>query len=147
MDSDVAEGRLTRYNYEHCYDWCVEYMAEPSTDKHLGTFGANGKYLYRAYSDEKDGNLRGFLVIRGDRWFPKLSGSNEIYAWRAASKLKPELEALFVPCYCTDFRGEHPENCKYRHITHSLVKDLMPEIFCVHETTKSAASADDDVSD
>jgi hypothetical protein len=82
MDEDVAEGRLVRYNYEHCYDWCVKYMPMPSEDKkkHLGTFGANGKYLYRAYSDGKDASSRGFPVIPGNRSFQSLEGSNEIYA-------------------------------------------------------------------
>ena len=148
MDEGVSEGRLVRYNYEHCYDWCVKYMPMPSEDKkHLGTFGANGKYLYRAYSDGKDANSRGFPVIPGNRSFQSLEGSNEIYAWRAVSKHKPELEALFVPCYCVDCRGAHPENCKYRHITHSLVEGLKPEIFTVHEKKKPAKKDSESDSD
>ena len=148
MDEDVAEGRLVRYNYEHCYDWCVKNMSKPSEDKkHLGTFGANGKYLFRAYSDGKDANPRGFPVIPENRSFQSLQGSNEIYAWRAVSKHKPELEALFVPCYCEDCRGAHPKKCKYRHITHSLVGGLEPEVYTVHEKKKQATEDSDSDSD
>ena len=78
MDKDVAFGKFTRYSYEHCYDWCVENMSKPPGDKkHLGRFGSNGKYIYRAYSDGTNANLRGFPVASKERFFQRLPGSNE----------------------------------------------------------------------
>ncbi len=86
--------------------------------KHGGTYGANGKYMYRAYSEGSDVNARGFPVVPKDRSFQKFPGSNEIYAVRRKHKYRPELEALFVPCYCVRCRDDNPASCQYRHITH-----------------------------
>jgi hypothetical protein len=145
MDADVAEGKLERYNYVHCYDWCVQNLQAPSGDgkKHLGTFGANGDYIYRAYSDGEDSNPRGFPVIPKDRSFQPLPGSNEIYAWRATHPYLPQLEALFVPCYCINCRNSRSDLCKYRVITHSLVEGLMPEYFMAHEVATPAGGVSD----
>jgi len=66
MDDDVACGDLIRYNYEHCFDWCTKWMPVTSDKKkHLGTFGANGAYIWRAYSKLGDANPRGFPVVGG----------------------------------------------------------------------------------
>jgi len=75
MDADVGEGKLIRYNFEHCYDWCVKEFSKPSGNRsHLGTVGANGDYLYRAYSDGTDENPRNFHVqyLQGP-YIPKTS--------------------------------------------------------------------------
>ena len=70
MDADVATGKFVRYNYEHCYEWCIKNMALPDEKKkHRGTFGANGNYFWRAYSDGEDVNEKGFPVIPDDRHF------------------------------------------------------------------------------
>jgi hypothetical protein len=47
MDAAVAAGGdLTRFNYNHCYDWTVANMHRPSQDKkHLGQLGAIGVFL------------------------------------------------------------------------------------------------------
>jgi len=148
MDDDVACGDLIRYNYEHCFDWCTKWMPVPSDKKkHLGTFGANGTYIWRAYSKLGDANPRGFPVVGGGRDFQRPTGSNEIYAWRATHSHLPQLEALFVPCYCTQCRSGAVGVCKYRHITHSLVSGLQSEIFITHVAKSGGAAADGSDSD
>jgi len=148
MDLDVAAGKFTRYNYEHCFDWCVNpenNMSAPSdAKKHLGTFGANGKYIYRAYSDGKDPNLRGFPVIPTDRSFQPLSGSNELYAYRAKHSFLPQIEALFVPCYCINCRSGKAHLCKYRQVTHSTVSGGAAEVFTTHEVACKARGGGSD---
>ena len=111
--------------------------------KHRGTFGANGTYFWRAYSDGKDSNEKGFPVIPKDRSFQALPGSNEIYSWRAKHKYLPQLEALFVPCYCTNCRGGRTLECKYRKITHSLVAGNGVEYFTTHERPSTQKEASD----
>jgi len=144
MDDDVASGRFTRFNFEHCYDWCVEFMSAPSERKrHLRTFGANGAYIWRAYSKLGDANPRGFPIIPSGRNFQQFCGSNEIYAWRAQHTFLPQLEALFVPCYCIQCRSKIPGACKYRNITHSLVSDLSPKYFISHDVSQLSAAAND----
>ncbi len=64
MDKAVASGDTTRFNFTHCYDWCVSEMPSPSDDKkHLGTFGANGEYIWAAYCKRGEENPRGFLPL------------------------------------------------------------------------------------
>ena len=144
MDSDVAAGKFVRYNYEHCYEWCIQNMAAPEgKKKHRGTFGANGNYFWRAYSDGNDANEKGFPVIPNDRSFQALPGSNEIYSWRGNHKFIPQLEALFVPCYCINCRSGRSAECKYRNITHSLVAGGVAEYFITHERPSSRREASD----
>lgn len=150
MDFDVRCGKYMRYNYIHCYDWCVKQMPAPNQNdkkEHLGTFGANGKYIWCAYSDGTDNNERDFPVIPPDRTFQALPGSNGIYAWRGKHEYKPELEALFVPCYCIHCRNDKSEECKYRHITHSLVEGDWPEYFTTHEIKTAGAAIESDGDD
>ena len=133
MDSAVAAGDLTRFNYTHCYDWTVANMQRPSQDKkHLGQFGVNGEYIWRAYSKHGGANPRGFPVIPLPRDFDGLEGSNEIYHWRARHPYLPQLEAQFVSCYCVNCRsGVAP--CRYRHVKHSLVAGGLSKYFTIHE--------------
>jgi len=142
MDADVATCKFVRYNYdnyEHCYEWGIKNMALPDEKKkHRGTFGANGNKFWRAYSDGKDVNEKGFPVIPDDREFQALPGSNEVYSWRAKHKYFPQLEALFVPCYCTNCRAGRSEDCRYRNITHSLVAGNVAEYFTTHERPLSS---------
>jgi hypothetical protein len=78
MDDAVAAGDLTRYNFEQCFDWCVEHMPAPSGGKsHRGTFGANGAYIWEAYTELGRDNPRGFPVIPAGRDFQGLEGSNK----------------------------------------------------------------------
>lgn len=145
MDLDVATGRLVRYNYVHCFDWAMEKMAKPSLQKkRRGIYGANGKYFWRAYSDGTDDNSRGFPVIPDDRSFQQLPGSNEIYGWRAKHAFLPRLEALFIPCYCKNCRVGKSSDCKYRHITHSLVAGGASEFFTTHEKKTPNRTEDSD---
>ena len=54
-----------RYNFEHCFDWCVTEMPAPSDDKkHLGTFGANGEYIWAAYCERGAANPRGVEISK-----------------------------------------------------------------------------------
>ena len=147
MDDAVAAGDLTRYNFTHCYDWCVTHMAAPSEGKqHLGTFGANGEYIWRAYSKHGEQNPRGFPVIPVVRNYDALEGSNEIYHWRSRHAYLPQLEALFVSCYCAICRSGNQDSCKYRHVTHSLVASDVPKFFTTHERADGggAGAADSD---
>jgi hypothetical protein len=120
-------------------------MPKPTEEKkHLGTFGANGEYIFQAFSDGTDPNPRGFSVIPKDRSFQKLQGSNKIYAWRANHSHLPQLQALFVPCYCSRCRGEISGECMYRKITHSLIPGLLPELFTTHEVPNASKEGDSD---
>jgi hypothetical protein len=148
MDDAVAAGDLTRYNFEQCFDWCVEHMPAPSGGKsHRGTFGANGAYIWEAYSELGRENPRGFPVIPAGRDFQGLEGSNEIYAWRATSAHLPQLEALFIACYCTNCRSGNSERCRYRFITHSLVADRAPKYFTTHERSPTGVANGNDSDD
>ena len=144
MDDVVAASDLTRYNYTHCFDWCVSNMQAPSDEKkHLGTFGANGEYLWPAYCKHGEANSRGFPVLSPARNFDGLEGSNEIYHWRARHPYLPQLEAQFVSCYCTCCRsGLAP--CRYRSVTHYLVAGGLPKHFLTHERAGAAAGGDSD---
>ena len=123
-------------------------MAAPSQDKkHLGTFGANGEYIWRAYNKHGEQNPRGFPVIPIVRNYEALEGSNEIYHWRSRHPYLPQLEAQFVSCYCVICRSGNSASCKYRHITHTLVAGFEPKIFTTHERAlgggAGAAESDD----
>jgi len=142
MDQEVAAGDTSRYNYTHCFDWCAENLARPSAEKsHLGTFGANGEYIWRAYCKHGDENPRNFPQIPVVRNFQGLEGSNEIYHWRARHPYLPQIEALFVACYCTHCRSGNAVMCKYHSITHSLVAGGFPKYFLTHEIPAGGAGA------
>jgi hypothetical protein len=99
-------------------------MAAPcGKEKHLGTFGADGEYIWRAYSQQGEQNPRGFPVIPVVRNYEVLKGSNEIYHWISRHAYLSQLEALFVSCYCVLCRSGNYASCKYRDVTHSLVTD------------------------
>jgi hypothetical protein len=95
MDADVAFGKFQRYSYEHCFDWCIKNMQKPDNKhKHGGTYGANGKYMYRAYSEGSDVNARGFPVVPKDRSFQTFPGSNEIYRSAGKTQVPPRTRSF-----------------------------------------------------
>ena len=52
MDRDTKFNKLDRYNFEHCYNWSVKNMGEPTDKpgKFDKTWSATG-YQWRAYTD------------------------------------------------------------------------------------------------
>jgi len=103
---------------------------------------------WRAYNKSGEPNPRDFPVIPAVRDYEALEGSNEIYHWRSRSDYLPQLEALFVSCYCVICRSGNHASCKYRHVTHSLVAGYGAKIFTTHECAlgggAGAAESDED---
>ena len=80
-------------------------------------------------------------MIPARRNFQGLEGSNEIYAWRATHSYLPQLEALFVACYCINCRSGRSAACNYRRITHSLVAGNISKFFNTHELPQPGGAA------
>ena len=138
MDRDTKFNKLDRYNFEHCYNWSVKNMGEP-TDKpgrFYKTWSATG-YQWRAYTDGSHETQASFPIIPEDNNWQPVEGSNEFYAFRAVHAYKPQIQAQFVPCYC------HVEPCPNRHITmaHS---GAMEECFTVHKISGPPVPTDSD---
>ena len=122
MDLDTKFGRLSRYDFSHCLDWCERNMSEPASNRRRkGKWSASGSYQWRGYSD---GFYPGdkYPVIPEDRNWQQLPGSNEFYTFRARSPYKPELHAQFVPCYCSA-----------RECPHTKITNAHAEFYYVHQ--------------
>ena len=49
MDSDVAAGKFVRYNYEHCYEWCIQNMAAPEGKKSIAEHSEPTAIIFGAH--------------------------------------------------------------------------------------------------
>lgn len=137
MDRDSKFGRLHRYNFSHCLTWCENHMKRPAQDrKRKGKWSATN-YIWRGYSD---GLFPGdeYPVVPQDREWQQLSGSNEFYAFRAVHEYRPEIQAQFVPCYCS------PHACPHMDITNAHSSTREAEFFTVHELDSRLQREDSD---
>ena len=122
MDAAIIhEKEKTIYSYTACLRWCLAHMARPSADhSHRGTFGCNGVYVWRGYSNGRDANPDDLPVIdKAPHDWHGVEGSNELYSFRAwnTEPTEPELELWFVPCYCRSCRAADYTACRYRNTT------------------------------
>ena len=121
MDRAIVHDKAsTIYDYGACYRWCESNMYAPSTQHdHRGTWGCNGDYIWRAYSNGEDENPHHYPVIsRQHRSFQTIEGSNELYCFRAWKGEKTrEMQIYFVPCFCVACRAR--EECPYLCITNA----------------------------
>ena len=122
MDAAIIhEKEKTIYSYTACLRWCLAHMARPSADhSHRGTFGCNGVYVWRGYSNGRDANPDDLPVIdKAPHDWHGVEGSNELYSFRAwnTEPTEPELELWFVPCYCRSCRAADYAACRYRNTT------------------------------
>ena len=123
-----------RYDYHGCYTWCINpknKMHKPSENKeHRGIFGADGDYYWRAYAASDDGH--GYPIVPADRPFQALEESSQLYSFRAVSEYAPEIQADFIPCYCTGCR-DPSGSCLYTRYTRAHVENKAePELFMLH---------------
>ena len=154
MDRAIIKDKdKTIYSYAACNRWCVENMAAPSAEhEHRGTFGCNGEYHWRAYSDGADANPDGYPVIDArPRDWHAIEGSNERYAFRSwnTEPTQPELEHFFVPCYCRASRAGAHDECPFRNITQAPMYDFVrpKNVPARRRNARRAASAHDSSSD
>lgn len=142
MDAAVNADKLSRFNYEHCFDFCVANMSQPSTNHtHTEMFSANNHH-FRAYATKGAANPRGFPVIPDQVFYEPIRGSNNIYSFRATSGHLPQIESLFLPCYCAECLIKMDSVlCLSRPVTHSLVADSMPYKVFSHQVTSAPRRA------
>lgn len=153
MDKSSKFGKLERYNFAHCLSWCLKEMKQPADKKRTGTWAATGDYIWRGYSDGNHPEGEEWEVIRANRDWDKVTGSNELYAFRATCVYKPELVGQFVSCYCTQVTGVP---CTHTHITNAHMRrpsgetTTPPKRFIIHQKAIPAGkevaddSGDDD---
>lgn len=135
MDNASSFGRAQRYNARSCYQWCCQNMAGPSSKKrHRGVFAATGQYHFRyleqqarrpgrmAASEEAAQEVPADVVpIWPDQEFQTLTGSNELYHFKADRFDVPMVKASFIPCYCVHHKHGQPELCRFRDWVQSNV--------------------------
>ena len=154
MDLAIIHNKTeTIYSYWKCLRWCASNMSAPSADhKHAGTFGCNGEYIWKAYSDGTDENPDDHPVIDGRPrdWHP-IEGSNELYSFRAwnTEPAEPEMELWFVPCYCRSCRAAQHSTCPFRHVTREASYDFVTSKAVAQRRRRApraaaAGSSDDD---
>ena len=97
-------------------EWTTEHMAMPDAGHmHDGTWGCNGEYHWRAFSNGKDKHRAKYPNIdqRKRKW-NTVSGSNSLYSFRAGPGKNleniHELLVRFVPCYCAECRASPSSN-------------------------------------
>jgi len=103
-----------------------------------GKWSATGDYIWRLFNHHEpapQGQDWGPLVPDDVNYHP-LPGSNELYSFRATSKVAPEITAQFVPCYCQQ------ETCSHTHITNAHTPNHEPSLFLVHSRPGSAPEED-----
>ena len=126
MDRDTKFGRLSRYNFAHCLAWCEENMPGPAPNrKREGKWSASGSYIWRGYSDGLYNGEEYPVIPDGHDW-QQLPGSNDFYAFRAVSPYRPEIQAHFVPCYCSTTA------CSHANITNAHSQGNIAEYYAVH---------------
>ena len=113
---NVTTSEVDAYSYSACLRWCLKYMAKPDdNNEHRGTWGwgANGAYIWDGRSNGTDPNPLGVP-----------------YAFRAWNDhpSQPELECVFVPCYCCDCRAARHDKCSYRSITSGFMYVQVPQV-------------------
>ena len=105
------------YDYDACYEWTTANMARPSDEHgHKGTWGCNGEFFWRAFSNGKDKFKSKYPNIsQRIREWHAIEGSNSLYCYRAGPGLNlpevPELQFSFVPCFCEASRLGAHHNC------------------------------------
>ena len=102
------------YDYHKCYEWCTKEMVMPDPEQdHAGTWGCNGEYHWRAFSNGTDPHASCYPNIpQKKREWRAVEGSNSLYCFRAGpGKNLPdrfELHVSFLSCFCDACRaGEH----------------------------------------
>lgn len=120
MERDIGfrkAGNL--YNYRRCFDWCTENMPHPSLGHtHEGTWGANGEFIWWAYSDgtKDDHQDLPSIDIRYKQYRP-FPGSDEKHSFEAKHGSDPIVEGRFVPCLCPACRVKDHKSCWYMHVS------------------------------
>lgn len=147
MDDEVAFGRLDRYDYWTCFEFCVSHMQAPVSVGRSGDFCANGEYYWFAFSDgsdlerlNRDGLLGRVVVLPKERTFQPVKGSNELYCMTARNRYAPELLCQFVSCHCSVHRSvrdfeEANRRCPYRSFIFSNSSQAKPQRYITHETS------------
>ena len=152
MDTAIVHNKTeTIYSYSKCLRWCRSNMRAPSADHtHAGTFGCNGEYIWKAYSNGHDENPDGHPVIddRPRDWHP-IEGSNELYSYRAWNVVadEPEMELWFVPCHCRSCRAARHGDCPFRHITQDASYVMVSQKAVVERGRRARRGNDDDDND
>ena len=129
---NVTTSEVDAFSYSACLRWCRKYMAKPdNNNEHRGTWGANGAYFWDGRSNGTDPNpLRVPVLDLTPVEFQPVEGSNELYSFRAWNNhpSQPELECMFVPCYCCDCRAARHEKCSYRSISGGFMYVQVPQV-------------------
>lgn len=128
---NVTVSEVDAYSYSACLRWCKKYMSEPSeNNKHRGTWGANGAYIWDGRSNGSDENPYEVEVLdQRPVGFKGIDGSNELYSYRAWNTTHvPEIETQFVPCHCCCCRSGEQASCPYRNITGPLGYAVVPQL-------------------
>ena len=129
---NVTTSEVDAFSYSACLRWCRKYMAKPDDNhEHRGTWGANGAYFWDGRSNGTDPNpLRVPVLDLTPVGFQPVEGSNELYSFRAWNNhpSQPELECMFVPCYCCDCRAARHEKCSYRSISGGFMYVQVPQV-------------------
>ena len=118
MDAAILhEKAATIYDYHRCMEWTTKNMARPSVEHaHDGTWGCNGEYFWRAFSNGRDPHAAKYPNISDKlREWHAIKGSNTLYCFRAGpginDPLVNELQCSFVPCFCAECRDQNHIDC------------------------------------
>ena len=118
----VHEKSELIYDYHRCLEWCAKHMPRPDDSKeHSGTWGCNGEYHWRAFSNGADPHSHLYPNIpQTKREWGAVAGSNSLYCIRAGPGVnlpgRFELHCSFLSCFCESCRlgqaGSDHRNCE-----------------------------------
>ena len=122
MEREIGFGNAANlYNYHECWKWCEANMAEPSRlHDHSGTWGCNGAYIWKAYSDGNDHDEHreehAVLDLRRKE-YQAIHGTHELYSFRTHPSFNENMQCRFVPCFCPSCATYQFDRCFLKPIS------------------------------